>query len=84
MESFLSMPNITFAITKPSAGGHLLLREKLHTFFALHVQVAEKGIVPAVEREPRHRGGHTDVDADHAAVDAMLELARGFAVAREN
>ena len=56
-----------------------LLRVELHAFLALHVQVAEEGFVPAGEREHRHRGGHADVDADHAGLDAMLEFARGLA-----
>src|SRR6185437_9469261 len=82
--SFLPMPNIPFPVAKPSAGRHLLLRKKLDPFPALHVQVAKKGIVPAVEWKPGHRRRHPDVDADHAAVDAVLELAGRLAVAREN
>src|SRR6185312_3979291 len=82
--SFLSMPNISLAITKPPARRDFLLRKELHAFFALHVQVAEKGIVPAVERKPSHRRRHANVDAHHAAVDAMLEFSRGLAVARKN
>src|SRR5215469_14999449 len=72
------MPNVAFAVAEPAGGGNFLLREKLHAFFALHVQVAEEGIVPAVEGEPGHRGGDADVNADHAAVDAMFEFAGGF------
>src|SRR5207248_390960 len=80
----LAMPDVAFAETEPARSGHFLLSKKLDAFFALHVEVAEKGFVPAVEREPRHRGRHADVDSDHAALNAMLELARGFAGACEN
>src|SRR5262245_2944005 len=80
----LFVPNIPFSITKPPARRDFLLREKLHAFFALHVQVAEEGIVPAVEREPCHGGWHADVNAHHTAVDAMLEFAGSFAVAGKN
>ena len=73
------MPDVAFTVAEPAAGSDFLLREKLHAFLALHVEVAEKGIVPAVERKPRHRGRHADIDAHHAAVDAVLELARRFA-----
>ena len=73
------MPDVALTVAKPSAGGDFLLREELHAFPALHVQVAEKGIVPAIKWKPRHRGRHADVDAHHPAVDAMFELARGLA-----
>src|ERR1017187_1538888 len=79
-----SIPDIPFPIAKPAAHGHFQLREELDAFFALHVQVAEEGLVPTVEREPGHRGGHADVDADHAALDAGFELARSLARPREN
>src|SRR5579862_9751196 len=78
------MPNVALAVAEPAAGGNLLLSEKLHAFSALHVQVAKKGIVPAVEGKPRHRCRHTDIDANHTAVDSMLELAGSFAVTRKN
>ncbi len=48
------------------------------------MEVAEEGLIPAVEREPGHGGGYADVDANHAALDAVLKLARGLARAREN
>src|ERR1017187_4883229 len=79
-----SIPDVSFPIAEPAAHGHFQLREELDAFFALHVQVAEEGLVPAVEREPGHGGGHADVDADHAALDAVLEFARGLARTREN
>src|SRR6266550_354007 len=82
--SFFSVPDVPFAVAEPAAGRHLQLREELNAFLALHVQVAEERIVPAVERKPRHRSRHADVDADHAALDAMLEFARRLAVARKN
>src|SRR5437773_887352 len=82
--SFFPMPDVPFAVAEPPARGHLQLREELHAFLALHVQVAEERIVPAVERKPRHRSRHADVDPDHAALDAVLEFARRLAVAGEN
>src|SRR5262249_46381875 len=63
---------------------HLLLRVKLHPFDSLNVQVAEERLVPAGEREPGHRGGHADVDADHAGVEVTLELTRRPAAPGEN
>src|SRR5262245_38373668 len=38
------------------------------------MEVAEKGAVPAGEREPGHRGGDDDVDADHASREATDEF----------
>src|ERR1041385_9232100 len=75
----LAVPDVAFAVAEPATRRHLLLREELHALAALHVEVAEERIVPAVEGKPCHRSGHADVDADHAAVDAMLEFARGLA-----
>ena len=73
------MPDIPLAVAEPAAGGDFLLGEKLDAFAALHVEVAEEGVVPAVEGEPGHGGGDANVDPDHAAVDAVLEFARGLA-----
>ena len=81
---FLGMPDVAFAVAEPAARSDFLLREKLDAFAALHVQIAEEGFVPTVERKPRHRSGHANIDADHAAIDSMLEFARGFARARED
>src|ERR1041385_2813163 len=74
-----TLPDIPFAETEPASRGDFLLREKLDAFLALHVKVAEKRFVPAVERKPGHGSGHADVDAHHTALNAMLELARGLA-----
>lgn len=38
----LPMPDVPFAVTKPSARRDFLLREKLNPFFTLHVEVAEE------------------------------------------
>ena len=65
-------PNVSFAFSKPACRRHLLLGEKLHAFLALHVQIAEEGFVPAVEREPCHGGRHADVDPHHAALMRCL------------
>src|SRR6267154_226031 len=80
----LAMPNVALAEAEPASSGDFLLGEELDAFLALHVQVAEERFVPAVEGEPGHRGGHTDIDANHATLDAVLELARGLAGARED
>src|SRR5438094_317268 len=71
----LSVPDISLAKAEPAGSRHLLLCEKLDTFFTLHVKVAEEGVVPTVEGEPGHRSRHTDVDANHAALNAVPELA---------
>ena len=69
---------------EPPRHRHLLLRVELDALGALDVQVAEEGFVPAGEGEPRHRGGDADVDADHAGVEVLLELAGGVAGSRED
>ena len=69
---------------EPARHGHLLLRVELNAFDALDVQVAEEGLIPTREREPRHRRGDADVDADHAGVKAALEFAGRPAAARKN
>src|SRR5690349_17387471 len=78
------MPDVSFTEAEPARGSHFLLSEELHAFFSLHVEVAEERIIPAIERKPGHRSGHADVDADHAALNAMLEFAGGLAGAGEN
>jgi hypothetical protein len=50
-----AVPEVAFAVAEPARHGHLLLGEELHAFPALHVQVAEKGFPPAVERELWHK-----------------------------
>ena len=73
------MPNVALPEAEPAGGGDFLLGEELDAFLALHVEVAKERFIPAVEREPGHRSRHADVDADHSALDAMFELASGFA-----
>src|SRR6478736_371362 len=68
----------------PASESYFLAGVKLDAFGALDVEVAEEGAVPAGEREPGHRGGHADVDADHAGVEMPLELAGGVAAAGED
>src|SRR5262245_25096645 len=69
---------------EPARPRHLLLRVEVDPLSPLNVQVAEERLVPAREREPRHWGGDADIDADHARVEAALELARRVAVPRED
>src|SRR5260370_29435683 len=78
------MPNISLAKAEPSRRGNLLLREELHAFLALHVQVPKKRFVPSIERKPRHRSRHADVDPNHPALNSMFEFARGLSRAGEN
>ena len=53
--SFLfRVPDITFAEAEPARRRDFLLGEKLNAFLALHMEVAEEGVIPAVERKPRH------------------------------
>jgi len=42
---------------------------------AVHMQVAEQRLLPAAERIEGHRHGNRHVDADHADLDLVLELA---------
>jgi len=77
------MPYIALAVAEPAARGDFLLGEKLHAFLALHMQVTEERIVPTVERKPRHRSRHADVDADHAALDGISQQERAPSVLRE-
>src|SRR5262249_15700403 len=60
---------------RPAGHDHPLLSIEQHPFLALNVQIAEERRVPAGKREPRHRRGHTDVDADHAGIETMLDVA---------
>jgi hypothetical protein len=48
------------------------------------VQVAEQRRLPAAERVVRHRHRDGHVDADHADLDLVLELAGGAAVVGED
>ena len=72
------------SLAEPAGRDDFLLGVELHGFPALDVEVAEEGVVPAGEGEHRHRRGHADVDADHAGLHAVLELARGLAAVRED
>ena len=38
----LAMPNVPFSEAEPTSSGDLLLREELHAFPALHVEVTEE------------------------------------------
>ena len=67
---------------EPARGGDLLARVEHDPLAALQVQVAEEGVIPAAEREVGQRRGHSHVDADHAGLDAVPELARCLAALR--
>src|SRR3954471_3899143 len=68
----------------PAGEGYFLAGVELDAFVALDVQVAEERPVPAGEREPCHRGGDADVDADHAGVEVAFEMAGGVAASSED
>src|SRR5262245_46362559 len=59
---------------EPAGHGHLLPGVEVDALDTLDVQVAEERLVPAGEGEPRHRGRHPDVDADHPRIEMLLEL----------
>ena len=68
----------------PARQRHFLAGVELDAFVALNMQVAEEGAVPTGEREPGHRGWHTDIDTDHPGVEMPLELAGGVTAAGED
>src|ERR1039458_9126380 len=49
---------------EPTAHDYLLLGVKADGVFAVGVEVAEEGVLPAGEGEERHGGGDAYVDAD--------------------
>ena len=69
---------------EPAGHNHALLGVEGHAFLGLNVQVAEEGLAPAGKREPGHRRGHGDVDADHPGLEAVFEFAGGPPGARED
>jgi len=73
------MPNIALAKAEPPSRRNFLLREKLNAFLPLHVQIPEKGLIPAIEWKPGHGCRHADIDPDHAALDSMFEFPGCFA-----
>jgi hypothetical protein len=67
----------------PARGDDLGARVEAHAVGAVDVQVAEQRRLPAAERVVRHRHRDRHVDADHADLDLVLELAGGAAVVGE-
>src|SRR6186997_2361842 len=64
----------------PSLDDDFLLRVKVDGVSTLRMEVAEEAVLPAREREVRHRRRHADVDADVADSRLVAELAcRGTA-----
>ena len=68
----------------PALGDGLAAGEEVHAVGAVHAVVAKRGALPAAEAVvgDRHRQRH--VDADHADLDVVAEVARRFAVAGED
>src|SRR5215510_1061279 len=68
----------------PARGHGLDARVEAHAFRPVLVHVAEDRALPAAEAVERERHGDRHVDADHAAVDLVGEVARDVAIARED
>src|SRR5918995_5511887 len=68
----------------PARGDRLQLGVEADTLGTVHVVVAEQRGLPAAEAVERHRHRDRHVDADHAVLDLVGELACGIAVARED
>src|ERR1044071_5813740 len=67
------------ALVRPTARHNLSLRIELHSVFAQCMQITEERILPAGEREERHRRRHTHVDSDHPCCNVLGKLPRGAA-----
>ncbi len=65
-------------------GDRLQLGVEADTLGTMHVVVAEQRGLPAAEAVERHRHRDRHVDADHADLDLVRELARRVAVAGED
>src|SRR5687768_13198649 len=68
----------------PATGDHLAAGVEVDALRAVHVRVAEQARLPPAEAVVAHRHRDRHVDADHADLDVVLELAGGAAVARED
>src|SRR5262245_47631567 len=68
----------------PAAGHHLGPGVEAHAIVAVDVGIAEEAVLPSAERVVGHRHRDGDVDADHAHLDLVLELACRAAVAGEH
>src|ERR1700722_3569941 len=68
---------------RPALDDDLLFGIEIDGIAALRVQIAEEAVLPAGEREIRHRRGDADVDPDVAGTNLVAELARGGAAGRE-
>src|SRR5438093_334498 len=69
---------------RPTLRDRLHLGPEAHPFHAMLVVVAEGAALPAAEAVIGDRYRDRDVDADHADVDPLRELAGGMAVAGED
>src|SRR5207302_8609574 len=68
----------------PARRDCLCLGIEPHRVRPVLVQIAESRALPAAESVIRQRYRDGEVDADHADVDAIGEVARGVAVPSEN
>src|SRR4029450_13623369 len=67
---------------RPALRHRLLPRVEAHALRPVDVMVAEERRLPAAEAVERDRDGNGHVDADHADLHALNEIARRVAVAR--
>ena len=69
---------------EPTSECHFLARVEVDAFSPLDVQVAKERLIPPGKWKPGHGCGNTDVNADHAGIKALLELAGRIAVTGED
>ena len=84
MLRLINLLELPAPFSRPTFDHDLGLSEEFDGVFSLSMQVAEEAILPAAEREERHRGGYTNIDADIARVCLVAELTRRGTVAGEN
>src|SRR5215212_1202023 len=65
---------------EPACDLDLVLGEEADAVLTRCVQVPVEGVLHAVEREERHRGGDADVDAEHSSLYFLAPVADGRAV----
>src|SRR5439155_22280817 len=77
-------PVLPHVIAVPAAEHGFLPRVEIHALNPLHMQVAEKALVPSAEAEQRDGRGHADVYTDHAALDFAHEFSRARSTGGED
>ena len=62
---------------KPSLNDDFRIRKELKDFLSVRFGVTEHRVTGTAEREETHGRSDTDIDADHARFDTILEFAGG-------